>query len=189
MKNIFVAPEMAAAEERWENVVDRAEILNGKQTEAELDEAESDEGFQEIRKRPHCKLHRLATADGRYGTKYKLFYANDDVIVHLTLSQYESGDVDIMLHFHVKSGEVSGPCVLDAIRDPMLKSGPVYGVYDYSQTPIPFLVASTPASLTFEGASLRLYFASSWSGDFGARLRAHFPPGTFEVKKVEAEPQ
>ena len=184
MKNIFVAPEMAAAEERWENVVDRAEILHGKQTELELDEAESDEGFQEIRKRPHCKLHRLATADGRYGTKYKLFYASSTVTVGLSLSQYESGDVDIILHFHDKSGEVSGPCVLDATRDPMLKTGPVYGAYDYFATPIPFLVASTP----FEGARLRLYFASSCDSSFGTRLRAHFPPGTFEVKEVP-EPQ
>ena len=175
---------MASEEKVWENVVDRAEILNGKQTEAELDEAESDAEFQEIRRRPHCKLHRLATADGRYGTKYKLFYASSTVTVSLTLSQYESGDVDIMLHFHVKSGEVSGLCVLDAIRDPMLKSGQVYGADDYSKTPIPFLVASTPATLTFGGAYLHLYFASSCSSSFEARLRAHFPPGTFEVKKL-----
>ena len=174
---------MAAAEKLWEKAVDEWDIERGKQTESELDDYGNKE-FQEIRRSPHCKLHRLATADGRYGTRYELYYANDNVIVHLTLSQYESGNVDIILHFHDKSGEVSGPCVLDAIRDPMLKSGAVYGVYDYFATPIPFLVASTPASLTFEGAYLHLYFASSCSSSFGTRLRAHFPPGTFEVKEV-----
>ena len=182
MKNIFLAPEMAAAEQVWEQTVDVWDIERGKQTELELDNSDGD--FQEIRKRPHFKLHRLATADGRYGTRYELYYANDDVIVHLTLSQYESGDVDIMLHFHDKSGEVSGPCVLDAIRDPMLKSGPVYGADDYSKTPIPFLVGSIPATLTFGGAYLHLYFASPCSSSFRTRLRAHFPPGTFEVKKL-----
>ena len=170
---------MASAEERWEQTVDGLDIERGKQTELELD-PESDGDFQEIRKRPHFKLHRLATADGRYGTRYKLY-----VTVHLRLSVHESGNVDIGLDCGLPSAAVSGNCVLDAIPD----KGPVYGVYDYSKTPIPFLVGSIPASLTFEGAKLRLNFASSCSSSFGTRLRAHFPPGTFEVKEVEAEPQ
>ena len=175
---------MAAAEKVWENIVDVWDIERGKQTELELDEAESDEGFLEIRKRPHFKLHRLATADGRYGTRYELYYASTMVTVHLRLSQYESGDVDIMLDFGLPSAAVSGACALVAIRDPMLKSGPVYGADDYSKTPIPFLVGSIPATLTFGGAYLHLYFASPCSSSFRTRLRAHFPPGTFEVKKL-----
>ena len=126
------------------------------------------EAVTTFKQSPWYKLHRLATADGRYGTRYDFSCTGSN---NLMIAQHADGKTIIHIEWATPDGATT-----------VIPITPTPCVVDRAVIPIPFLADTIPATLTFDNgkAIIRLATNCTSKGDYW--IRTWIPPDALYIE-------
>ena len=136
--------------------------------------------FDSVKNHPWYKLHRLATADGRYGTGYECkFTANEisSLCNTIRIVQHNDGWVDFYFGIGFKP---------DTTATTLQLTPTTYTISDILNTVISFDANGVPAVLRlYSDQNPSIVFAHETGTGFSPHVRAYFPPGTLTIEKMQ----
>ena len=154
--------------------IDRLEMTDGKLTETQV----VAKGGHAVVSDPWYKLHRLATADGRYPKRYswESTTTEGDAKLSADFVQFADGTADIHLHIVFNTATTVSQ-LLFPYTD--------YVFTDVCERRFLFFYNSIPASGVFKADNLWIQFTKATASNWNGYVRTHFPPGTLTIEPMQ----